>query len=295
MRKIVVILLLALVVPAVCLAQGGAGPFRGRGVSARLQQYVEEIWALQQLDTLALTDEQLASVIDLYARYPAEVPVVEKPLTDKLVAARARLIKGTPLNQTDLTALYDEYRATMQQGRGGQGGPGGGNPQLTLPPLGRAIWDLLTQTQKATLLGDVHQAAMNNQKTDRASAERALRFIGKLRGGDDATWTANRDKLAAALATDAGPTDSPARKNTQSMFVDYLNRVRAMSDADFANKQDELVTELTALLPPGASVTVALAEYDPSQIAAAMYLSFFSPRALPLLQELQQTRAKPGQ
>jgi hypothetical protein len=97
------------------------------------------------------------------------------------------------------------------------------------------------------------------------------------------------------LSAAAGAPDSPARKNSGAMFQDFLGRLRQMSDADFANKQDELVTELTVLMPPGASITVALASLQPRTIQDAMAGGFMSPRAAALLQELLTARTKAAQ
>lgn len=296
MYKKIVMLLLGLILPSLCLAQGGF--FRNRGGNSQFQQLAEDVTVLQQFDTLALTNAQITAALALYKQYPPEVPAEFKPLTDKLTAMRTRLLTGTPLPAGDVQGLFDQYRQVMQQTRGGGGGQNR-QPQdaqaVKLSPLGEALWELLTQTQKAALLGDVRQAAMNNQKADRASAEQAIRQIGKLRGGDDVTWAATKDALAKALSSAAGAPDSPARKNSCAMLQDFLGRVRQMSETDFANKQDELVTELTVLMPPGASITVAMATLQPRAIQDALSGGFLSPRAAALLQELQAARVKTGQ
>ena len=289
MYKKTAILLLGLLLPTVCLAQGGF--FRSRGGS-QLSSLFEDIYVLQQLDTLALTDAQITDALALYGKYPVEVPPELKPLADKLAEMRARLLTGTPLPAGDLGALFDEYRRSLQQQRAGAPGQAQGFQPVQLSPLGAALWGLLTQSQQAALLGDVRQPAMNNQQSDRASAIRAMKQIGKLRGSDDPTWATTRAALADVLSAAAGAPDSPARKNSRAMFLDFLGRLRTMSDADFANKQGELVTELTALMPPGASITVAMATFDPRAIPDALANSLLSPRAPALLQELRAARAK---
>ena len=297
MCKKTVILLLAVLLPGICLAQGGPGGFRMRGGGGGLiQQLGEDVRVLQQFDTLALTDAQITAVLALYKQFPvADVPAEQKPLVDKLTEARTRLLTGTPLAVGELSALLDEFRKFAQQGRGGPGRGPQDNPPVKLSPLAEAIWGQLTQTQKAALLGDVRGAAANNQRADRAAAERAMKLIGTLRGGDDAAWAASRDRLIALLSAGAGEPDSAARKNSASMFGDFLGRVRQMSDADFAQKQDELVAGLVALLPPGTILTAALAEFEPGQLQNALSVGFLRPRAPALLQELLTSRAKSAQ
>ncbi|MEI6501482.1 MAG: hypothetical protein WCP21_10725 [Armatimonadota bacterium] len=267
----------------------------GGGGGGLIQQLGEDVRVLQQFDTLALTDAQITAIQALYKQYPVEIPADQKPLVDKLTEARARLLTGTPLAVGELSALLDEFRKLAPQGRGGPGrGQQQDNPPVVLSPLTLAIWGQLTQTQQAALLGDVRGAAANNQRADRAAAERALKLIARLRGGDDPTWTASRDQLIVLLSAGAGEPDSAARKNSASMFGDYLGRVRLMSDGDFAQKQDELVAGLIALLPPGTNLTAALAEFEPGQLQNAMAASFLSPRAPALLQELLTSRVKPA-
>lgn len=292
MYKRIAIVLLGVILPALCLAQGG-GFFRNRG-GGQVGQLVEEVWALQQFDTLALSDAQLSAALALYKQYPPEVPAELKPLTDKLTEARARLLTGTPLPAGDMTALFQEYRTALGQTRGG---PGGQNRQqqdnqpVKLSPLAEALWGLLTQSQKAVLLGDVRQAAANNQKADRVSAQRAIKQIGRLRAADDATWATTEKALADALSAAAGEPGTPARNNSFAMFQEFLSRLRQMSDAEFGNKQTELETGLMALMPPGSSITVAMSSLDLHAIQNAMGNSFLSPRAPVLLEELQAGRA----
>lgn len=294
MCKKAAILLLGLFLPALVCAQGG--PFRLRGGTGQMQQLAEEIWTLQQLNALALTDAQITAILGLYTRQEPETPTELKPILDKLQTVRDTLLTGATIPAGDLNALFTEYRQALQQGRGG--GREGRNREAqpeAASPLALAIWEQLTPTQKAALLGDVRQAAANNQKAERQAADRAVRAIGRLRGGDEAAWTANRDRLASCLSAGAGAPDSPARKNSRSMFGDYLDRIRKMSDVDFANKQEELASSLLALVPPGSSLTVAMAEFDTRQIQSAMQSSLLSSRAAALLEELQAKRAKPAQ
>lgn len=293
MCKKTAILLLAVLMPVACLAQGGGGFNRMRTGGGLVMQLVEDVRVLQQFDTIALTDAQINAIVALYKQFPVEVPADQRPLADKLTKARGRLLTGTPLAVGEVSALFDELRKLGPQGRGGPGRQQDNTP-VTLSPLAKAIWKQLTQVQQAALLGDIRGAAANNQKADRVAAERAMKLIGRLRGSDDAGWKGYRDWLMALLSASAGEPDSAARKNSASMFGDFLDRIRQMSDVDFAQKQEELVAGLLALLPPGTILTAALAEFDPNQLQNALDNSFLSPRAAALLQELLTSRVKPG-
>ncbi len=143
------------------------------------------------------------------------------------------------------------------------------------------------------MLGDVRQAAANNQKFEQAAADRALKTIGKLRQADDQSWTASRAALANALSSAAGAEGTLQRDNSRRMFVDFLNRIRKMPDAEFARSQGELSAELAALMPAGGSLTVAMAEVNPSQVQGALAATLLHPRAPQLLEELLASKPKP--
>jgi len=303
--KIPVLLLLAFL-PALCLAQRGLGGRFQRG-GTRAMQLIEEIYVLQRLVPLQLTDAQLDETAQLYAKYPAGAEPDQAEAIVKLQAIKQRLLGGTPLVATDQATIRDLMRQTLQSRRPdantpppppGAAVPGAAPPGLALPqdtalsPLEQALWDLLDPGQKAILLGDVRGPAANGQKVDAALGKQAMKQIARLLPLDDQQWPGARDKLAAALAAGAGEPKSPQVDNCRQLFVDYLDRLHKMPPTDFANRQDELVAELLALLPPKTNLVVAMATYDPALIHDAMSSSLLSPRAPELLQQMKAARAK---
>ncbi|MBU0611355.1 MAG: hypothetical protein KKI08_25980 [Armatimonadetes bacterium] len=289
-----VILLLAFL-PACSLAQN-VRILRGGGGS-RAAQLIEEIYLLQRLVPLQLTDAQLDDLTTLYAKYPVTDESEDAEAIAKLQEIKQRLLGGTPLVATDLATIRDTMREVYRGRRGGQPTPTATpatappeDPSLT--PLEQAIWNLLDTTQKAALLGDVRGPAANNQKADVALGKRAIKLVGEMLRLEDARWLVARDRLTAALAAGAGAPDSPQVDNCRKLFLDYLDRLRKMEPTDFAKRQDELAAELLALLPPGSNLLVALAEYDTKLIHDAMSASVLHPRAPELVQQMKAARAQ---
>jgi hypothetical protein len=285
-------MLLLAVLPSCCLAQKGDRLLRS-GVS-RSAQLMEEITLLQRIVPLALTDAQLDQLLKLYAANPpAEEPGMAEAMA-KLQAMKQRLLAGTPLVATDLATLRDAMRQAARGWRDeAPAAPAPAPPPAGLTPLEQAAWDLLMVPQRAALLGDVRGPAANNQKADAALAKRALQVIKQMLALDEAQWLAARDRLAAALAAGAGVPNAPAVDNCRKLFVEFLDRVRKMNQADFARRQDELGAELQALLPPGTNLVVALAEFEPRLIHDAMAAGLLHPRVPDLLQQIKTARATP--
>ncbi|MEI6504006.1 MAG: hypothetical protein WCP21_23585, partial [Armatimonadota bacterium] len=88
------------------------------------------------------------------------------------------------------------------------------------------------------------------------------------------------------------PEGSPARDNARQMFLDYLNRVRALPETDFSNQQKELSAGLLALLPPGTSLAERLAEFDSAPIHTILSMGLLGARAPGIVQEMLAARAK---
>jgi hypothetical protein len=293
--KIPAILLLAFL-PSLCLAQKDAR--LARGGDTRVAQLFDEIAVLQRLATLALTSAQVDQLLPLYAKSQPPDDSGQAAVIAKLEPIKQRLLGGTPLVATDLATLKELQRQAAENRRNAApktaktaaAAPAMGTQPLT--PLEQSLWDLLTPTQQATLLGDPRGPVANNQKLNAALGQRALKLIGELLKLDDAAWPAARDALALALATDAGPADSPARANSQKLFVDFLDRLRKMPATDFTQRQAELGAELQALLPPNTNLLLAIARYDTKLIHAAMATSLTHPRAPDLLQQMKDARAK---
>ena len=291
------LLILGALLPALCQAQG---TWNMRGANTRALQLFDDITLLQRIVPLQLTDAQLDAALKLYEQHPLDVAPdpEEAAAIQKLEEMKQRLLAGTALVATDQNALRELVRQTMRgRGRRADGTPAApGTPAVAAPeplsPLEEAVWDLLSQTQKAALLGDIRQAAANNQKADQVLGQRVIQTVGGMLKLEDPQWLAARDRLATALAAPAGAADSPARNNCRQLFVDFLDRVRKMPQPDFTTRQDELAAELLALVPPGASLIVALAEYDTGLIHSALGGSFLNPRVPALLAEMKAARAK---
>lgn len=294
--KLPVLLLLA-VLPVCVQAQNMPRPFRGGGNSLS-GQLLEEIYLLQRIVPLALTDAQLEAALALYAKHPATGDAEQDQVVARLQEIKQRLLGGTPLVAADLATLRDLMRQAYRGRRGEGNTPPGGTPAaapaigpFALRPLEQALWDQLTPQQRAVLLGDVRGPAANNQKADVALSKRAMLQVAELRQLDDPRWPAERDRLAAALAAGAGEVGSAQVDNSCKLFVDFLERVRRMSGADFAKRQDELAAELLALLPPHTNLIVALAEYDKQLVHDAMSASLAHSRAPELLRQMKAARA----
>jgi hypothetical protein len=291
-KNVILLLSLILAVPSLCSAQN-QGWMRNMG-NAQVAQLAEEVWLLQRINTIGLTPDQLKSALEVYKQYPPEIPAEQKPIIDKLTQTRQRLLTGVPLSDAELQQAFQMYRDAMQRRGRGQERQDTPPPAATeLSPVGKALWSLLTVPQKAALLGDVRQAAANNQKFDKMAADRALKTISSLREGDDAAWAVSRTALSSGLSSAAGAEGTPQRENSRAMFRDFLDRIRKMPATEFAAKQDELSAELTALMPPGSSLTVAMAEVNPGQIQGALAGTLLHPRAPQLLQELLASKSEP--
>jgi hypothetical protein len=287
-----VILLLAFM-PACCLAQN-ARLLRGGGT--RAAQLVEEVYLLQRLVPLQLTDLQLDDLLKLYAKHPPMDESEQAEAVAKLQEIKQRLLSGTPLVATDMATLRDTMREVYRGRRGAADPPAA--PTAAAPaedaglsPLEQAVWDLMLPPQKAILLGDVRGPAANNQKADVALGTRAMKLLGQMLQFEDARWLAERGKLAAALAAGAGEPNAPQVANCRQMFTEFFDRLRKMEPTDFANRQSELSAELLALLPPNTNLLVAMAEYQTSLIHDAMSVSLLHPRAPDLLQQMKTARA----
>jgi len=275
-------------------------PVCGQAQNARLlrasegslvMQLVGDIYLLQQIVPLQLTDAQLAGLLELYEQDTLAVAAQEHEAVAKLQQIKQRLLAGTPLVATDWATVRDAMRQGMRGGRGEGGPPTSPTPAPTeLTALEQAAWALLDTRQKAILLGDVRGPAANNQKADVAVSKRAMAVIAEMLQLDDTRWTAARDKATAALAAGAGEPNSPAVTNSCQLFRDFFDRLRKMPPTDFAKRQDELAAELLALLPPQTNLIVTLAEFDTKLIHGAMSASLLHPRAPEVLRQMQAAR-----
>jgi len=290
MRKLALAPLLGLLVATACLGQG-AVPSPRLLPLARVMDAMMDMEVLGKIAPLALTDEQLLTLSAVYKQYPLEAfnVAAAQEGAEKLEQLRARLIAGVVMDmgaeqaaiQKILEGAFSEFNHSPQT----QDRVTAWTPQESL------IGATLTAAQKAVLRG-----GGGDDRSNQGACKRALEVIGQLRGKEAPVWTISRDRLAASLAAAAGAEGTPARENTRQMFVDFLDRLRRMSEADFAAKQKELSAELLALLPPGASLALLLADFDLSQTRNALRWSLLSPRAPALVQEMQAVRAKqPGQ
>jgi len=253
----------------------------GRG-GGQTQSVIEDIFILNRIVTLQLTDEQVTSILDAYAKNP----VVDDRVT-KLLAIRQSLVQGNALTDADLNAL----RGVFQRGGPGQQ-PAAAN---TLSPLGQAIWGLLTEKQQAMVLAGGQGPGGSAQPWDR---NRTLDFLTRLNtamdGVDEAAWPAKRDAWAEAMAATAGAAGSPERANKKAIYVDFLDRMYQVPGADFEAKKQELAAGLEALVPDGNSLALIYAQLDPAGVVRAMDSSFLSYKAQGLLREIQAARAKPA-
>jgi hypothetical protein len=127
-----------------------------------------------------------------------------------------------------------------------------------------------------------------------ALGRRGIALLKRLRDADEATWVQSRDRLVALLSAQAGAEGTPARQNSRQMLLDFLNRVRAMSAADFGGKQQELMAEIATLVPQNANLTPVLLELDPTPIHQVLSQTLLNSRMPRLLHEMQAVRAKPA-
>lgn len=285
MRRFALVMLLGLLLASTCLAQEQPASPRALCL-ARMLDIILDMQMLGTVAQLELTTQQLQALAAVYAQYPRPVPdlaVAEKAL-DQLAQVRAKMIEGRfdAINAGEQEAAGKAFQTAF--GEFGPRQPPDGKPvELTVEE--KLVWAILTANQKSKLLG-------GGDGGNQAAAQKALQTIGELRHRDAEAWTAGRDKLAACLSASAGPEGSPARDNARQMFLEYLNRVRALPETDFANQQKELVAGLLALLPPGTSLAESLAEFDPSAIHDILSMGLLGPRAPGIVQEMLAARTK---
>jgi len=285
MRRFALAMLLGVLLASTCLAQ--EQPVSPRLLClARMLDLMLEMQTLGSVVQLELTTQQLEALSAVYAQYPRPVPDIaaaEKAL-DQFTQIRARMIAGgaNAMNAGDMEAAGKAFQTAF--GEFGPHQPPDGKPvELTVEE--KLVWAILTANQKSKLLG-------GGDGGNQAAAQKALQMIGELRRVDAEAWTAGRDKLAACLSASAGPEGSPARDNARQMFLEYLNRVRALPETDFANQQKELIAGLLALLPPGTSLAESLAEFDPSAIHNILSMGLLGTRAPGIVQEMLAARTR---
>jgi len=256
----------------------------GRG-GGQMQSVIEDIFILNRIVTLQLTDGQLTAILDAYAKTPA---AADDRVT-KLLQIRQNLVQGNALTDTDLNAL----RGVFQRGGPGQQQPA---PASALSPLGQAIWGLLTEQQQAMVLAGGQGPGGSAQPWDR---NRTLDFLTRLNaamdGVDEAAWPAKRDAWAEAMAATAGVAGSQERANKRAIYVDFLDRMYQVPGAEFEQKKQELAASLEALVPDGNSLALVYAQLDPGAVVRAMDASFLGYKAQGLLKEIQAARPKPAQ
>lgn len=286
MIKKTVILLFALMLTSLAVAQGGSGLLRGQPGNIQALQMLEDITILVRIVPLRLTDAQSDAIQALYTQGSETTPADQRETMAILQQMRKRLITGDTLVATDQQVLRDAYQKMVR------GNPANNQTVDTLTPLQQKVWDLLDITQQAALLGDIRQPAANNQRAALRASGQVIQVIGQLRRLDEPAWVTARDRLASCLSAGAGTVNTPARLNSNGMFIDFLDHARAMKDTDFAEKTEELSAGLAALMPPNSNALVALAEFQPSQLARIMVVVFENPRTMMLLQEIKATRAK---
>lgn len=257
-------------------------------VRGQLTRLVEDVMVLQRLVPLQLTEAQIVKLLETYEKVndgPAEGPEAEA--LAKLREMKQRLLEGTLPVAADAVILRDTLRAPRAAAA----------PRLpevmALSPLAQAVWDILTPEQQAVLMGAPAGAQANAQRAPREAGRHIIERLGKMRQLDETTWLAERDRLAAAIATSAGPPDSPARQNVREMMADFLNRLKGMDQATFERTREELAAEITALLPAGINVHVVIALTDPAAAQRALDAGLLHYRAPELLHEMQAARARP--
>lgn len=283
MRKLTVTVLLCLSTVAVCQAQD-AQPSPRLLCLARSADATLDMQVLGVVLPLQLTTQQLQALAAVYKQYPRPEPDLApaEQALKLLRQFRARMIAGTTteIGPADQQALENAFTTAF-----GEFEPrhDAGTKVTTLSAEEKLVWALLTEAQKGRLWG----IGVNSQ----AAAEKALQVIGELRGKDAAEWAGSRDKLAACLSAAAGPEGSAARGNSRQMFMDFLNRIRNMTDADFANKHKELVAAFLDLLPPGTNLIQLAGEFDPSSIHQMLQFALLGARSAGIVQEMLAARA----
>ncbi len=282
MRRFTTCLLIGLLFATTALAQDTDRTARMQCVTRALDAWMD-IALLMQVGQLNLTDAQLQAFAALYEQHPPGKPdlAVVQEAADKLEAFRRDMLAGGQQKPDDWEAMGKLIQAAFAEFN--RGTDTGKTAELT--PEEKLVWGLLAPEQQGKLLGGADPAAMERS---------ALSVLKQLRTLDQAAWPEKRDKLANLLAAGAGAEGTPARANALQMGLDFLNRVRDMTDAEFAQKQKELGAEAATLVPPGANLSAVLLEFDPSALHQALRGTLLNPRAPRLLQEMQATRAKPA-
>lgn len=284
MRTLIAVMLLMVLVSTVCPAQE-TDRQAYLLCMARALSAIMDVELLSKIAPLKLTDSQLQALAALYEQYGFKTPdlATARAAADQVEAVRQRLIVGEQFKPFEEQALQQALQTAFTQ----FAGPGAewGKPVTELKPEEKLAWGLLTPEQQGTLVGggNPQEASM-----------RAMQIIAQSRAAEEEAWVQTRDRLAASLSAAAGADGTPARENSRRMFLDFLNRIRDMTPADFAAKQAELSGELTALLPPGTNLAAALSIVDLASIRQALWQSLLNPRAPGLLKEMEAARAKAG-
>ncbi|MHB8996007.1 MAG: hypothetical protein ACYC63_12245 [Armatimonadota bacterium] len=282
MRKLTTGVLFGLLLSGGCLGQANAESQRSLYL-AQVFDTLADVQILSKLIPLQLTDQQMQCLVALFQQYPREDLnlAAAREAAEKFEQCRTRLISGAIIEKggAEEQALQQALQSAFSEFSGKQQSDDKSVTQLT--PEESATWGLLTPTQQGVLLGLTEGDAAPN------SAARVLRIIGLLRGKEASVWAASRDRLATSVAAAADP---PVRDNTRLTLLDFLNRLRSMSDVQFLEKHKELAVELGILLPPGTNVAPVIAEFDPGQLHNAL-VPVLSPRTPPLLQKMQAARA----
>jgi len=284
MRRLTVSLLLGLLLASACGAQEAE---HGQLMAhlARVFDIWRDIEILGRLELLALTAAQLQTVAAVHQAHPLPGPdmklIVEA--VDKTEAFRQQLLGGKDMKPADQEALGRLTQAAFEQ-FGDRGGPDG-KPVTDLSAEEKLVWAVLTPEQQGALVGGGAPDAIGR---------RGMALLKKLRDADEATWVQSRDRLVSLLSAQAGAEGTPARENRRQMLLDFLNRVRDMTAADFGGKQQELMAEIAVLVPQGANLAALLIEFDPTPIHEALSQTLLNSRMPRLLQEMQAARAKPA-
>lgn len=284
MRKLIAVFVSALLLATACQAQDKA-PSAHMLCVARVMEALRDMQVLGVLVALQLTEAQTKSLAAVYQQFPvpAADPALVQEAAAKIEQIRGRLVSGTltdmaplqsPEMQKLLAAVFGDFGHRPDQAE---------QPVTELTAAEKLVWAILTPAQQGRLFGGGDM---------RLAGARAMDVLGRQRTADGPTWTAFRDHLAEAIAAGAGAAGTPARDNSRRMFVDFLDRLRKMSAADFAAKQQELGSEIAALLPPGFDLVNLAAEFDPGGVHVALGMSLLHPRAPALLEEMQAGRER---
>lgn len=287
MRRLTLLWLVGLALVTPCLAQEAAVP---KPVLLPLMQALDgwmDTIILIRLAPLKLTDAQLATFAALYQQHPFPPPDV-KLATDaaaQVAAIRQQLLKGEELKPADQEALGKALQQAFKQFD--DNGMQDQTPVTELTAEEKLVWGVLTVEQQKALLGMADGAAG-------ALGDRSLQLLKRLRTLDEAEWAKTRDRLAELLAAQAGAEGTPARANAKQMVLDYLNRVRAMTDADFAAKQKELAAEAGTMVPAGSNLAEIMREFDPTPLHQTLVQTLLNPRMPALLEAMVAARKKPA-